>query len=82
VGSVDAAGLAIRGFPVLQGESQPIDGMEFSKPDRAKGYATRVGGPPVPPRPTRPAMPFMSDPNLRRAAGYAVRAPGRAAPRR
>jgi predicted phage terminase large subunit-like protein len=79
---VDAAGLVIRGFPAMQGEAEPIPGLEFSTPDRAKGYATRIEAPPVPPRTNRPCMPFMQDPNRRRAAGYAVRAPERAGPHR
>lgn len=75
---VDAAGLVVRGFPVLQGESQTIPGMTASDMTRAKSYAVRPErNYPVPPRASWPGLTSSLPDGVRRAVGYAVRTRGK-----
>jgi len=77
---VDAAGLCIRGFPRLQGESMPVPGQERDLPARARSYAVRASSTPKPPRAAEmrwtgpaPGRPELARRELQRAVGYAVR---------
>src|SRR3990167_2709792 len=78
---VDAAGLVIRGFPLMQGESMPIPGTEATTPTLAKGYATQGGRLDTPthprPNPLPGFRPFGKPAALRRGVGDAVRAGGK-----
>ena len=72
---VDAAGICVRGFPLMQGESERIPGLETSKPTLATGYATRPkSAEHNKPRPAPAGFTKITKvPALKRAMGYAVR---------
>ena len=72
---VDAAGICVRGFPLMQGESERLPWIETPAATRATGYATRPkstehGKPRVVPRGFTKVGRV---PALKRAMGYAVR---------
>jgi predicted phage terminase large subunit-like protein len=77
---VDAGGICVRGFPLMQGESRQIPGSERSPVTLAKGYATK----PLSQEREQAVRPYVprtrmghyitrNNSAVKRAAGYAVR---------